>query len=150
MENSGEMDTVLLESILKATEQEPFRRLLGIRVVGLEKGRSEVEMVYRPDVMNNIYCRAHGGALFALVDEAFETAAQTDGDIAVALNINVTYVASPEPGRLLRAKAERVARTRKTATYDITVVEDGERLICTCKALAYRTGKPVVFPEQSA
>ncbi len=139
------MQKQLVESILEAVEQEPFSRLLGIRVVSLEEGRSEVEMIYRPEVMNNIYSRAHGGALFALVDEAFETAAQTDGDVAVALNINVTYVASPRPGRLLKATAERVARTRKTATYDISVVEDDGRLICTCKALAYRTGKPVSF-----
>ncbi len=142
------MQRQLREAIMEAVKQEPFSRLLGIRVVSLEDGRSEVEMTYRPEVMNNVYARAHGGALFALVDEAFETAAQTEGDVAVALNINVTYVASPRPGKLLKATAERVASTRRTAAYDIRVVEEDGRLICTCKALAYRTGKPVVFPEQ--
>ncbi len=142
------MEDKLKKAILQAARGEPFRELLGIEIRSLEDGKSVVEMIYRPQMMNNIYKRAHGGALFALVDEAFETAAQTDGDIAVALNISVTYVASPEAGKLLRATAERVARTRRTVTYDIRVDEEGGRLICICKALAYRTGKPVVFPDQ--
>ena len=29
----------------------------------------------------------HGGAIFALIDEASETVAQTDGTVAVALNV---------------------------------------------------------------
>ena len=67
--------------------------------------------------MNNIYARAHGGAIFALIDEAFETAGQTDGTIAVALNVNVTYVSSPEPGARLRGEAKRVSQTKKTARW---------------------------------
>ena len=95
--------------------------------------------------MNNIYGRTHGGALFALIDEAFETACQTHGTIAVALNVNVTYVQSPQTGDRLRAQAMEVSRTRKTATYDIKVTNTDGDLIATCQALAYRTGKPIPF-----
>jgi acyl-CoA thioesterase len=102
-------------------------------------------MVYDPGKMNNIYERAHGGALFALIDEAFETAGQTDGTIAVALNVNVTYVSSPDPGVRLRAEAKRVSHTKKTASYDIKVSDEKSNLIATCSALAYRTGKPIPF-----
>jgi acyl-CoA thioesterase len=102
-------------------------------------------MVYDPGSMSNIYDRAHGGALFALIDEAFETAGQTEGTIAVALNVNVTYVASPEPGVTLRAEAKRVSQTKKTASYDIQVSDKSGNLIATCSALAYRTGKPIPF-----
>ena len=64
---------------------------------------------------------------------------------AVALNVNVTYVSSPEPGKLLRAEAREITRTKKTAGYDIKVTEKGGRLIATCQALAYRTGKAIPF-----
>ncbi len=83
------------------------------------KGYSAVEMTYHPETMNNIYGRAHGGAIYALIDEAFETAGQTDGTIAVALNVNVTYVSSPDIGTRLRAEAKKVSQTKKTAVYDI-------------------------------
>jgi len=97
--------------------------------------------------MDNIYNRAHGGALYALIDEAFETAGQTDGTVAVALNVNVTYVSSPEPGAQLRAESRRVSRSKKTASYDIKVTDENGRIISLCQALAFRTGKPIPFLE---
>ncbi|MGW8188213.1 MAG: PaaI family thioesterase, partial [Desulfobacterales bacterium] len=85
------------------------------------------------------------GAIYGLIDEAFETAGQTDGTIAVALNVNVTYIASPQEKTRLRAEANRVSRTRKTAGYDIRVIDGAGQLIATCSALAYQTGKPIPF-----
>jgi acyl-CoA thioesterase len=139
------MDQKVSEAIYDAVENEPFAKAMKISLVELELGFSAVEMIYDPVSMNNIYERAHGGALFALIDEAFETAAQTDGTIAVALNVNVTYVSSPEPGVRLRAEAKRVSQTKKTASYDIKVSDQNGNIIATCSALAYRTGKPIPF-----
>jgi acyl-CoA thioesterase len=139
------MDKYVKNAIYNAVENEPFAKALKINLMELELGFSVVEMTYDPVMMNNIYERAHGGALFALVDEAFETASQTDGTIAVALNVNVTYVSSPKPGVRLRAVAKRVSQTKKTASYDIRVTDEKDDLIVTCSALAYRTGKPIPF-----
>ena len=139
------MDQKVKHAIYNAVENEPFAKAMKIRLVELELGYSAVEMIYDPDQMNNIYARAHGGALFALIDEAFETAGQTDGTIAVALNVNVTYVSSPEPGVTLRAEAKRISQTKKTAGYDIRVSDAGGNLVANCSALAYRTGKPIPF-----
>lgn len=139
------MDPAVKDAISRAVEQEPFSQALSMKLVALDEGFSAVEMVYQPDLMNNIYARAHGGAIFALIDEAFETVAQSDGTVAVALTVNVVYVSSPEAGVLLRAEAREVSSTKKTATYDIRVSDQGGRLIATCQALAYRTGKPLPF-----
>jgi acyl-CoA thioesterase len=139
------MDPNVQAAIYRAVETEPFARALNMKLITLELGHSVVEMDYVPDQMDNIYQRAHGGALFALIDEAFETAGQTDGTIAVALNVNVTYIVSPEPGTRLRAEAREVAGTRKTASYEIRVTDGDGELIATCQALAYRTGKPIPF-----
>ena len=139
------MDQKVKEAIYNAVQNEPFAKAMKIRLKELELGHSVVEMIYDPDHMSNIYNRAHGGALFALIDEAFETAGQTDGTIAVALNVNVTYVSSPEPGVKLRAEAKRVSQTKKTAGYDIRVSDASGNLVATCSALAYRTGKPIPF-----
>jgi acyl-CoA thioesterase len=139
------MDPKVKEAIVRAVKKEPFARALNIELVKLAKGHSVVHMTYEPEKMDNIYDRAHGGALYALIDEAFETAGQTDGTVAVALNVNVTYVSSPQPGRLLRAEARRVSQTRKTASYDIKVTDEHGNLIALCQALAFDTGKPIPF-----
>jgi acyl-CoA thioesterase len=138
------MDDGVRDAIYEATKQEPFCRLMGMELVELADGRSVVEMEYEPDRMDNIYRRAHGGAVFALIDEAFETASQTGGTIAVALNVNVTYVTSPEPGRL-RCEAVRVTQTKKTATYDIKVTDKKGQIVALCHGLVYQTGKPIPF-----
>ena len=139
------MDSAVKEAIYNAVTREPFALALGMKLVELKLGCSAVEMRYNPSTMDNIYDRAHGGAIFGLIDEAFEAACQTHGTIAVALNVNVTYVSSPKAGKLLRAEAREVTRTKKTASYDIKVTEKGGQLIATCQALAYRTGKAIPF-----
>ncbi len=139
------MDQKVRNAIYNAVENEPFAKAMKMKLVEIELGYSAVEMIYDPATMNNIYERAHGGAVFALIDEAFETAGQTDGTIAVALNVNVTYVSSPEPGVKLRAEAKQNSQTKKTASYDIKVSDQNGNLLATCSALAYRTGKPIPF-----
>ena len=139
------MDPKVKAALEKAVKREPFAQAMQMELAALEDGYSLVQMVYAPEKMNNIYARAHGGAIFALIDEAFETAGQTDGTIAVALNVNVTYVSSPEPGLRLQAEARRVSQTRKTASYDIKVTDQNGQIISLCQALAFRTGKPIPF-----
>jgi len=139
------MDVKLKDAIMRAVKEEPLARQFSTELVALETGRSVVEMTYDPSSMNNLYHRAHGGALYALIDEAFETAGQTHGTIAVAMNVNVTYLASPEPGTRLRAEAEEIKHTKRTAAYDINVFDEKRQLLATCQALAFRTGKPIPF-----
>ena len=139
------MDPKVKEAIFQAVRIEPFARQLRMELIELEDGHSKVEMIYQPDEMNNIYQRAHGGAVFALIDEAFETACQTDGTIAVALNVNVTYISSPEPGVKLIATAQEISRSKRTANFDIKVTDENKNLIASCQALAFRTGKPIPF-----
>jgi len=139
------MDQAVKEAIYRAVEKEPFAQALKMELAALNEGYSAVEMVYDPAAMDNIYGRAHGGAIFALIDEAFETASQTHGTIAVALNVNVTYVTSPEAGTRLRAEAREVSKTNKTAAYDIKITDHEGQIIATCQALAFRTGKPISF-----
>jgi acyl-CoA thioesterase len=139
------MDNSVKKAVSEAVQKEPLARLLKMRLIHLDLGYSRVEMAYDPSMMDNLFCRAHGGAVFALIDEAFETPAQTHGEIAVAMNVNVTYVGSPKQGVRLEAEAREISKTKKTASYEIKVRDHRGELIAVCQALAYRTGKPLPF-----
>lgn len=139
------MDQKLKDAIFREVAREPFALTLGLQLKELESGFSAVEMSYHPEAMNNLFGRAHGGAIFSLIDEAFETVCQTVGELTVALNVSVNFVASPASGARLRAEAREVSSTRKTASYEIRVSAGGGELIAVCQALAYRTGKPLPF-----
>jgi acyl-CoA thioesterase len=141
------MDEKVREAIFRQVKKEPFAQKFGLKLVDLDEGYSKVEMDFTPD-MENIHGMAHGGALFALIDEAFETASNSHGTIAVALNMNITYLSSPARGAKLIAEAREFNRTQKTAAYDIKVFDDRNNLIASCQALVYRKGIPLPFLEE--
>lgn len=138
------MDEKLRQAFHSRVPREPFASKFGLKLLEIDEGYSKVEMQFRPD-MENLFGTAHGGALFALMDEAFETASNSHGTLAVALNMNITYIASPQPGSVLRAEAREVSLTRKTASYDIRVHDEKANLIATCMALVYRKSQPLPF-----
>ncbi len=142
------MESKVREAIFRQVEQEPFAIKFGLKLVDLDEGYSRVEMEFRPD-LENMFGMAHGGALFALIDEAFETASNSHGTMAVALNMNVTYISPPSRGGRLIAEAREFNRTNKTAVYDIRLSDDKNNLIATCQALVYRLGKALPFLKES-
>ena len=141
------MDERIRQALLQAVEREPFARKFGLKLLALDEGYSLVEMMVTQE-MENIFGMTHGGALFALIDEAFETASNSHGTVAVALSMTVNFVAAPATGSRLTAEAREYSRTRKTANYDIRVHDGQGRLIASCQALVYRKGIALPFLEE--
>ena len=141
------MDDQVKKAIFKQVKREPFAKKFGLKLLELDEGYSKVEMNFSSD-MKNFLGMAHGGALFALIDEAFETASNSHGTVAVALNMNITYVSSPPPGSKLTAEARELSRTKRTASYDIRVLDARNNLIAFCQALVYRKDEPLPFRKE--
>ena len=141
------MDERVRKAIFQRVKEEPFARKMNIELVELDEGYSVVEMTFAED-MENIFGMAHGGAVFALIDEAFETAGNSHGTVAVALNMNITYTAAAAPGARLRAEARELNLTPRTATYDIKVTDEKQTLIAVCQALIYRKKDPLPFLDE--
>lgn len=137
------MDEKKRQAYFRKVAEEPYPRLLGIRLRDVDEGYAVCEMEYTP-AMANISGIAHGGAIFSLIDEAFEISSNSHENVAVALNINVTYMRPPRPNTLLVAESKEINRTKKTASYHITV-KDGENLIAACQALVYIKDDPIPF-----
>jgi len=136
------------EAFLKKVEEEPFSRLLNIRLVDVREGYALCEMVYT-EALDNIHGIAHGGAVFSLIDEAFEISSNSHGTVALALNMNMTYIKPAVKNSLLRAESKEVSRGRRTATYQITA-EDSEGLVAICQALVYRKDDEIQFLEATS
>lgn len=139
------MDDAMIEKLLDAARKEPYACKMGIRVVLLEPGHAVVEMDAEEE-KGNIFGMLHGGAIFSLIDEAFQLSCNSHGTVAVALNVTVTYHQPPRKKGILRAESKEIHRSRKTGTYDIKVKDEQDALIASCMALAYRKGEPFPFP----
>jgi acyl-CoA thioesterase len=138
------MDEGVRAAIFRQVQKEPFAEKFALKLVALDSGYAKVEMDVTPD-MENIFGMAHGGALFSLIDEAFEAASNSHGTMAVALNMNISYLSSPAAGARLTAEAKELNRTRKTAVYDIRVTDGKNQLVAACQALVYRKETPLPF-----
>lgn len=138
----------VIGAIFRRVEEEPYARKLGMRLLELEPGRAVVEMI-PGEGMENIFGMAHGGAIFSLIDEAFQVSCNAHGTVAVALSMTLTYHASPKWGRPLRAESREIHRSRKTGTYEIKVTDDRGALLASCQALAYRKGSVLPFLNEN-
>lgn len=134
----------VISSISKEVEKESYAQKLGMRLIEAGPGRAVVEMNPQED-NGNIFGMIHGGAIFSLIDEAFQVSCNSHGTIAVALNMTVTYHQAPSSDAVLRAESNEVHRTRRTGTYEIKVKDKDNVLIASCMALAYRKGVELPF-----
>lgn len=143
------MNETFYDQLRSRSLAEPYAGLLGIEVVEVGEGSARVRMRVKPE-MANIFGSTHGGALFSLIDEAFQFACNAHGILSVALNVSITYVSPPEEAALLEATAREVYRTKRTSSY-VCEIRDSKKgkLVATAQALAYRTGKEIDLTDGS-
>jgi len=138
------MDEKVRSAIFQQIKKEPFGKKFGLKLVDVQEGYAKVEMSFIQD-LENMFGMAHGGAIFSLIDAAFEIASNSHGTMAVALSMNINYLASPEKGARLTAEAKEINKTKKTAAYDIRATDNAGKLLASCQALVYRLEKPLPF-----
>lgn len=65
------MDDRIRNAIYRQIENEPFGKKFGINLLDVQEGYAKVEMRFAQN-MENMFGMAHGGAIFSLMDAAFE------------------------------------------------------------------------------
>jgi acyl-CoA thioesterase len=141
------MDDRVISSIVKQVQKERFAQKLGLRLVKLAPGYAVVELEPQEE-LTNIFGMTHGGAIFSLIDEAFEVSCNAHGTVAVALSMTITYHRPADQKSRLRAESREIHRSAKTATYEIKVTDEHNVLIASCTALSYRKREELPFIEK--
>lgn len=126
-----------LDAVLRSS---PLLRHLGGDLAGWGLGWSEVRL---PTVEGfaNLVDSVHGGIVSTAADAAFEAACNSYGRVALAAGLTGHYTAAAVVGTVLTARAEEVARGRRTASYRIEVSDGEGALVAWFQALAYRTNR---------
>lgn len=119
---------------ISAFNQSEFARLLGMYITEAYDGYARVVMdITGKKNPNNV---THGGAIFALADQAFGIAANCAGMDRVAVSIHIQYIA-PATGSLV-AIALCVADNGTHSLFRVNVFQD-ERIIAEFDGVAIRT-----------
>ena len=134
----------VVEAIRSAAADEAYAKRLGIVCEEVRPGYARLSMTVT-DEMLNLFGMAHGGAIFSLMDDAFQIACNSHGVSAFALNVSVTYVRGAKPGDRLVAVADEAALTARTGSYEVKVSNGAGEVIALAQALAYRKKEPPPF-----
>ncbi len=123
--------------IRKHLENDKFAESLGIELIDVGEGYSKCAMVVTDDMLN-AHGSAHGGAIFTLADFAFAVACNSHGQIAVALQVSVSFLQAVKPGTRLVAEAKEEALSSRIGLYRLTVTNESGMLVASAQATAYR------------
>jgi acyl-CoA thioesterase len=93
---------------------------LGHEIVAIAPGRATVAMTVTK-AMLNVAGVCHGGLIFALADSALGYAACSHGRQTASSQAGIHWLAPARLGDRLSAEAVEIARTGKTALYDVAV-----------------------------
>ena len=122
---------------IAAFNQSPFAQLLKMTITDAHDGYARVVMDCCQTL--NPHDVAHGGAIFALADQAFGIAANCGHVDRVAVSVHIQFIA-PATGTLV-AIANRVADNGRYSTFRVMVYE-GERIIAEFDGVAIQTNPP--------
>ncbi len=123
--------------IRRHLENDQFAKSLGIELLELREGYSKCSMTVT-ETMLNAHRATHGGAIFTLADFAFAAACNSYGQIAVALNVSINFLAAIQVGTHLIAEAKEESLTPRTGMYRLLVTNESGKLVAAAQATAYR------------
>ncbi len=124
------------EDLNRFFKRDKFAEYNGIRLLEAADGHARSSMEVTPQHLNGLGI-VHGGALFTLADFTFAAASNSRGNVAVAINANISYVKAVSSG-LLFADAREISVNHKIGTYTIDVTNDAGDLLAVFQGMVYR------------
>jgi acyl-CoA thioesterase len=131
MEQKNDMDKVK-----EFNDKDAFARHSGVEIVDIGEGSARGRLVLKPHHLNGVGI-VHGAAIFTLADAVFAAASNSHGHVAVAINVNISYLKPTENGILYADARENNARGR-IGSYTITITDETGQTTALFEGLAYR------------
>ncbi len=125
-----------METIKRVLVRDEFARRSGIELVSLAPGCARAEMRVQPHHLNAVGS-VQGGAIFTLADFAFAAASNSHGTVAVAINVNISFLKAVTTG-LLIAEARELTRGHRLGTYTVEVKDEQGDLVAIFQGMVYR------------
>ena len=124
------------ETAKKYFAKDKYAALTGVEIVDVKTGYCKARLVIENKHMNaaNI---VQGGAIFTLADLAFAAASNSHGQLALAINVNISFLKSTSSG-ILYAIATEVKEPGKLGAYDVLVTDDAGEIVARFNGMVYR------------
>ena len=130
-----------MDKIKEFFKRDQFAEYCGMKLVDVSPGKAKVEMEIKNEHLNGVKT-VHGGAIFTMADFAFAIAANSYGQVTVAINVSITFMKAATKGKLT-AEAREISRNPKLSTYTIDVYDDVGDVVAVFQGLAYQKKETV-------
>lgn len=131
------------EIVAHMMQHDLFSQWLGIEVLDVKEGYSNIKMTVRPEMING-FGIVHGGIAFSLADSAFAFACNNRNVLSVALDTSINFLKPVHVGDALLAEAKELHNGKSTGLYHITITNQNQHVVAVFKGTCYRTGKTLV------
>ncbi|MBV6396333.1 MAG: hypothetical protein HFACDABA_01931 [Anaerolineales bacterium] len=130
-------------SVESKIRSDAFLRFLDATFEEIRPGYARVSLTVTESMLN-FHGITQGGVVFALGDLAFSAASNSHGQVAVALDMTISFLRATTVGDHLVAQAEEVSLGNRTALYEITLRETTRNeIVARIQATAYRKKEKV-------
>jgi acyl-CoA thioesterase len=123
-----------------------YAALTGVDIIEAGKGYCRTSLKIEDKHLNAANV-VQGGAIFTLADLAFAIASNSHGQLALAINVNISYLNSVSRGTLY-ATATEVNEPNRLGAYDVLVTDDQQRIIARFNGMVYRKKQLLMGSEQ--
>jgi acyl-CoA thioesterase len=120
--------------------RDAFSRWLGIEVIEIAPRRSTTRMTVRAEMVNG-FGVSHGGIVYSLADSALAFAANTNGNVTVAIENSIGYPQPVRVGDVITAMAEEESFGRRVGYYRVTCRNQDDAVVATFRGTVYKTNK---------
>ncbi len=125
-----------ISELIKFFENDHYAVHTGVEMVELKRGYCKAQLKIEKKHLNAANV-VQGGAIFTLADFAFGAASNSRGQLALAVNVNITFLKGVSEGTLF-ATATELDNPKKLGAYDVIVTNEKDEIIARFNGLAYR------------
>ncbi len=130
-----------IEKAREIFRNDQFAALAGVELVESGKGFCKAILVINDKHLNAAGV-VQGGAIFTLADLAFAVASNSHGQLALAINVNISYLSAKSSGTLT-ATATEVGPPKRLGAYDVLVTDEESSIIARFNGMVYRKNQPL-------
>lgn len=118
-----------------------YAALTGVEIIEAGTGYCKARMNIEDKHLNGANV-VQGGAIFTLADFAFAVASNSHGQLALAINVNISFLKAVTVGALY-AVASEVTEPGRLGAYDVLVTDDEGEIVARFNGMVYRTKKQI-------
>ncbi len=124
----------------KMFDNDAFSKWLGIELIEIGEGVSVLRMKVRKEMLNG-FDVLHGGITYSLADSSLAFASNSYGRKSMSIETSISHTLPCKEGDVLTTKTVERSLTNRIGIYDISVINQDDKVVALFKGTVYRSDK---------